>query len=384
MYPLGMVLVGFSQELLEQLEELPAQEPALVVGVYDNVSTALDELKTAESKPKLLLCALSQPGQVDELRRLRAAYPRWPLIAVVEPDVKLVIQATGAGSDRVLTQPLHADEFRDTLRKIGKNFAINESAPRGTVIATTTTEMPLRDANSAEEGLLTGAELIYRLALHGASSQQLRTIIVDMDPSQQTELPWRRENAEAWVNRDNAWSKSPTPDNLRERLISLEERLWVLPHPARNDRAVFADTLSVVSSLARMVFLYYPWSDLVWVDGITELANQAMIVGAQSVASVRRLRLFNDTLERVNQQQNSHTRLHVLLSDYDPELSAFSLTRVKPMFEKADVWACAPVASGTLDLSSISKALVSPRQTSAAQLGSSRAFRWLFKQFRSH
>ena len=95
MYPLNIILVGCEagassdSSLRSQLRRELSNLLACIKGEYPDPATAAEHIQLGPDEYALFLIYLKTPDDVEKLRRLSAAFPRQPILALRDSTMRI-------------------------------------------------------------------------------------------------------------------------------------------------------------------------------------------------------------------------------------------------------------------------------------------------------
>ncbi|HMP02283.1 MAG TPA: AAA family ATPase [Gemmatales bacterium] len=355
MYPLSVVLVGCSDELLAQLQpELAAVDAHVEVG-FIGVESAIEGLRvraigdqaqatmtrqamagardgtgdghgggaSPESR-HLFIVALDSPPDLAQLRRLSGAFVGQPIIAILdaEENPALPIAAMRAGASQVVLTPVNPDDFRQALNCISLQAGFG--AQHGTVIAI-----------AGVTGGCGATTIAINLAYELAHLRRLRVILTELS-LQVGKLPVYLDLTPAFTIHDLLReTRRLDVYQVQGALTPVAERLSVLtgPYESVTPLAVSpADVFTLTDFLQQIcdvVVLDVPCTyDSLYFETLAA-ADRVVLVAEQKVPSIRSMQIISNNL--------LHKKPFLLLNRYDANVKGFGVTRLKELLQVSDL-----------------------------------------------
>jgi pilus assembly protein CpaE len=266
---------------------------------------------------------------MPKLRQLSGIFVGRPVLALLstsERDPTFLLSALRAGAAQIVTLPLQADDFRTSLSCIALQFG--RSA----------TDTQLLAVSGVTGGCGT-TTLAINLAYEIAHRHGLHCLLL--------ELSFRMGVLATYLNIEPRFT---TLDLLRiidqldvlamqRALTRVADRLDVLAGPYRAialPQASAKDVARLVEcakQLAAVVVLDLPCSyDDLYFETLAT-ANHVVLVGEQTVPSVRALKLVQETLRR----EAGQCQQHLVINRYDPKVPGFDTGRLRILLQVAQL-----------------------------------------------
>jgi pilus assembly protein CpaE len=123
MYPLRIVLLGIDAELLPNLREELWKASAELESEFQSAYMAIDCLRHYRNQPRLLIIQVSADFQPDAIQRLAATFRAWPIMALSSTrDGEAILRLNRSGAVQVLPLPLDCADFHQALAVIGSQY----------------------------------------------------------------------------------------------------------------------------------------------------------------------------------------------------------------------------------------------------------------------
>jgi pilus assembly protein CpaE len=322
-----VVLVGVESDLEATLRSALRSRGAEVAAVCPDLPAARAEALANPGDTHLFITRLSDRLDPGRLSLLTSVLPGQPVVALAPEgaSVAQVLQAQRAGAAQVVPLPLVTDDFFRALEALSLQFA---PTPREAWV------VAVCGVSGGSGATTLALNLAYELGQGRRScllvelSRQMGTLAtyLDIEPSQSTH--------------DLLSDASRlTTHGVRQAVTSVAPGLDVLVGPyqdiaptAISPRQVY-QLLQLCRRLAGVVVLDVPctFDDLQFET--LALADQVVLVGVQSVASVRTLKMVRDTLEREEALQD----MRLVINRYEPGLPGFGADRLAELLHVPQV-----------------------------------------------
>lgn len=345
MFPLEVVLIGRTEEVLESIRsELVANE-ASVSAEFPDVASALDAAE--ETGRRLFLFHVREPEDVRQLQKLVRTFAGQPVLAVVEPEIQeayersrlalqagasasaratLFIQAMRAGAMQVVPLPLEPADFRDAMDCLAAQFGKNSES---TVIAV-----------SGVQGGCGATTLAINLAHAISEVCGQSCVLAELAPHAGMLATYLNIKPECTLGELMEREHLDT-QTIRQALVPISPKLSVLCGPYRDivvrgpsDRAMSTcEILSIFDSLRRLapvVVVDVPaWFDETYFEALRK-ADKLVLVTEQTVPALHSLQMVERALP-TNERQS----LDVVINRFDSRAKGLSLEEMKPLVRGA-------------------------------------------------
>jgi pilus assembly protein CpaE len=329
-----VVLVAVEGSVEPAIRSALRSRGAAPASVCVDLQAARAEALAHPGDTHLFIAQFGDTLAADRLSLLTSVLPGQPVLALAPPGATIaqVLEAQRAGAAQVVPLPLVPDDFFRALDGIALQFA--PSLREARVIAVC--------GVSGGAGATTLAlNLAYELSQPDlAAGQARRTCLL-------VELARRMGTLATYLDIEPGQSTQDllcdasrlTAHGLRQALTAVAPGLDVLVGPyqdiapsAVSPRQVY-QLLQLARRLASVVVLDVPctFDDLQFET--LGLADQAILVGVQSVSSVRTLKTVRDTLEREEALQD----MRLVVNRYEPSLPGFSAERLADLLQVPEV-----------------------------------------------
>ncbi len=322
MYPLPVVLVGIEDSLLPPLRREFAALVAEIESEFGSASAAADCLRRSKGQPRLLVIQLSEVGQESAVLKLSSTLRGWPILALVSDSdsASELLRLNRAGASQIVPLPLDRDDLHRAAAMVGVQFGAGHVEKH--VVAVT----------GAAGGA--GATTLSINLAHEVSSQFPRsTILAEM--SLQLGALASMLDLQPKVTLPHLLREIHRVDDylLERTLVPVTERLRVLA------AAQELHSLSQVAPdhLVRIVEYLRKLADITILDlpaGVDETqlellhaCDQILLVGLQTVPSIRAIKMFSDSLPR----ERVDNSLWVVINRYNPSLKGFGMGELQQM-----------------------------------------------------
>ena len=332
MFPLNVVLIGCDTDLLPPLRDVLREQGANVEAEYPDVRTVLERLRSvydwtgvasAEVKKRMFILRLKSTSYLPELRSLAGHFAGQPILVLLEPGAgqTAVIQAMRDGAAQVVLLPFQADDFRSALgciaqhrgRSEGHSQVIAVSGVTGGSGATTLAINLAYELSALEQGKCLLVELAMKMGvvatylgiqpLHGThdvlrEGARMGLYIVQKALTAVT---------------DNLSVLAGPHEGIVEGPVSPEDLLRLLDQARRLACRVVVDVPCTYDDLH-----FKPLA----------AADHVLLVGEQTVASARAMRLVHETLLR----EGPRGEIHPVINKYEPRVKGFSAADLQALF----------------------------------------------------
>ena len=286
-----------------------------------DVRSAVATLRKKPSEKRLLILYVESSHELDELSRLSACLPGWPLLALVGGDHPHsgssggIIGVMRAGAAQIVYVPIQPVDFKAALDRLAVQFVFTAQDTKVIAVA----------GSTGGSGCTTIAiNLAYEIACrHG-----LRCVLA--------ELSLRMGAVAAHLNIEPTHTIIDLLKDARrvdtvlaqKVLHQVAENLHVLagPHQFVTPSNVSIEDLThivdTVKQMTEVVVLDLPCTyDDIYFETLAS-AGVAILVGEQTLPSIRALRMVRDQVGR-----NGRTE-HVVINRFDPKNAGFSVDRL--------------------------------------------------------
>lgn len=316
-----VVLVGGDDALNATLQASLRTRAADVAARCPDLSAARQEAARHPGRAHLFLVHLAGTD-VAPLAAFTAALPGQPVVALLAPggDLHQLLAAQRAGAAQVVPLPLREEDFSQALDCIARQFA--PPPAQGRLLA-------LCGVTGGCGATTLALNLAYEIALAGGPGRG-SVLLVELSRQMGTLATYLDIEPRLTTHQLLADASLLTTARLRQAMTPVAPGLNVLVGPYEeltpgglSPRHVY-QLVELCRQLARVVVLDVPGvlDDLQF--EMLALADQVVLVGVQTVASVRTLKLVRDTLRREGGVQDPT----LVINRYESGLPGFSAERL--------------------------------------------------------
>jgi pilus assembly protein CpaE len=323
MYPLKVILIGIDAALLLQVREELLRRQVRIESEQHDAASAVDSDRraaewtgTGDSIPRLLVIHLASSQEFDELRRLRGAFPAYPILALLDggDDPTALITIMREGATQVVLLPVQAEDFKAALDAIAHQYVPSTRPSRVLAVSGVT-------------GGSGATTLALNLAYELASERQIRCLLVDL--SLQMGMLASYLNIEPQSTIHDVLRDIPKQGlyAVQKGLTPVANNLKMIagPYQAIKPMEVKAQdvlaTLQFSKRLAELVVLDVPSTYDNLYFNILTAADQVVLVAEQRVPSIRAVKLICDRLAC----ETTFATPHLVINRYNPRLKGFTL-----------------------------------------------------------
>jgi pilus assembly protein CpaE len=325
-----IVLVGVDDGLQPAIRQALQMRAGTVAAICPDLLAAQAEALAHPANVHLFIVHLPPQADLNRLGALTSVLPGQPVMVLLPPgaDLNRLMAIQRAGAAQIVPLPLQTDDFLRALDCITGQFAA-----------------PMRDAKVVAVCGVSGGAGATTLALNlayelGQPSQRPGgCLLVELARQMGTLAPYL--NIEPTVSTHELLTDASrlTVHGIREALTSVAPGLDVLVGPylditptAFSPRHVY-QLVALSRRLAATVILDVPcaFDDLQFET--LALADQVVLVGVQSVSSMRTLKMVRDTLER----EEGIRGQRLVINRYEPSLQGFSAAELAKFLQTPQV-----------------------------------------------
>lgn len=327
-----IVLVGVEDALQPVIRTALRQRAAEPVAVCADVTCALDEALAHPGEGHLFLVQLAPGEDPGRLAKLTTTLPGQPVLALLPAttDMSRLLATQRAGASQVVVLPWQTDDFLRALDCLALQFAPPPREARVVAVCGVG-----GGAGATTLALNLAFELVQTPGVAGRRS----VLLVELARQMGTLATYLQVEPEFNVHQLLADPSRLTTHGLRQALTSVGPGLDVLVGPYQDitpgvvsPRHVY-QLVELCRRLASVVVLDVPCAfDDVQFETMA-LADQVVLVGVQSISSVRTLKMVRDTLER--EEGLRGTRL--VINRYEPTLPAFTAAKLAELLQVSHV-----------------------------------------------
>jgi pilus assembly protein CpaE len=351
MFPLNVVLIGCSGDLLQllrlELSVHAAKIEAEFLGVEGAISTLrpppqVDERRgKAEPAPeaprRLFIVHLDSAQELPAIKRLGSFFLGNPILVLISNsgDSSIPITAMRMGASQVVMLPLQAEDFKQALDCISAQFG----SPMGNRVI----------AFAGSTGGCGATTIAINVAFEIAQQKPIRVILAELS-LQVGKLPLYL-NVEPRFTTHDLLKEVHRLDLyfMQQALTPIVDRFHILAGPYHAMTPLNVPTSDVLllieclRQLADVIVLDVPCTyDPMYFETLNA-ADDILLVAEQKVPSIRALQMIHENLG-----EKPH---HMVLNRYDPDLPGFNVERLKQMLHVDEIFTI------TSDYASVSAAV---------------------------
>jgi pilus assembly protein CpaE len=320
MYPFPVVLVGIDGADLPALRNQLTHLAADIESEFTTLGAAAECLRRSRKQARLFVVQVGPGCDADAIARLSDDFSTWPILALVPRTDALreILAVNRAGASQVVTLPLDRDDFRRAVTMLGTQFHRglldrHVFAVAGAVGGSGTSMIAINLAYEI-------AQKFRRSTILAEFTLQVGALASLLDIHPRITLGHLLHQ----INRvdDLMVEKSLVP--VGDGLKVLAGAHEVGPPPSV-EPGHFARLVGCFKKLADVSVLDIP--DLFHGPAATVLdtADRVLLVGVQSISSIRSLKLFCEKLP----EERLHHAVWVAINRYDPQMKGFSVAEIK-------------------------------------------------------
>jgi pilus assembly protein CpaE len=327
MFPLPVILIGIGEKLMPAVRQELTNLSATVAAEYRGADTALEALRAEQTEKKLFIVHFESPQDAKCVRRLVETQRGSPVLALVDvadhPDNML--EANRAGAMQVVPLPVQATDLYQALSCLALQY-----------------RPPTKDCRLiAFTGSAPGCgatTLATNAAYEIAVQRRQHTVLIEL--AQQMGLATNLDIQPTSTLSDLLADPEQIDAQLVQRsLVRVADNFDILagshgvgPPSAIPLPGVFR-VLDYVKSLAQCVVLDVPCTYDEFQFEALGSASHIVLVGEQSIASIRTLKLILDTLR----PGPSHHAFHVVINRYDAKMEGLTAANLKKALGLTDI-----------------------------------------------
>jgi len=327
-----ILLSGLDERLQEFVRNALAHRGGFPSSRLSEISEAIREAKQHPTDRHLFIFQVKQPEDLTAISQLTSSFPGQPVMALLPPDsgLQTVIRAQRAGANQVVPLPWQEEDFLRALDCLALQFT-----PRifnGRVLAVC--------GSSAGSGATSVAlNLAMELAQPPGSYQKNQVIVLELTRQMGSLASYLGIEPDRSVQDLLADSSLLSPEEVERSLTRISSEVRVLVGPFREIRPGICSTrntlqlIEIARQLADRVVLDIPCTfDEQQLD-ILAIAHQVVLVGVQTIASVRSLKLLRESLER----EEGIFGANLVINRYEPTMPGFSAKRLGELIGVAGI-----------------------------------------------
>ncbi|HYV40086.1 MAG TPA: hypothetical protein VE988_30650 [Gemmataceae bacterium] len=324
MFPLNAVLVGVEEEVGNYVRRGLANQLAEVERDCCSIQHALESLSAMEEQPRLFIVHVQAPSDIENIAQLSLTFTGWPILALINNrvDASHLLKVNRAGASQLVGVPVDMPDFNMALNLIGAQFGHSDSKAKVMAVCgatggcgTTTLAINLAQEIASQFGLTT---VLIELSL------QLGMLATYLDVDPKITLP----DLLAEMDRLDVYM-------LQQALTPVSDRLQILagpPHMRGSSQVTPKHLLKLIEHsqrLAQVIVLDVPCSYNDMQFEVLADADEVVLVGEQTIPSVRSLKMVRDTFA----PSQAATSVHALLNRYDKDVKGFKVADLQPVLE---------------------------------------------------
>ncbi len=328
MYPLKVIVIGCDDDLLPHVRRELANQSVRVEAEAPDAGSVIAALRPTQGDKRLLILHMKSTREVEDLKRLVAAFAGWPVLALIDAGGKqadfseMILGAMRAGAGQVVPLPLHAEDFKTAMDCFASQVVYAARDKKVIAVAGVT-------------GGCGGTTLAVNLAYEIAHLLDRRCILADLSltmgmvaASLNVEPRYTMQDLLADVRRVDV-------DLVRRVLFKVTDNLQILagPHkiiaPPPNPPQDVLQVVHILKQLADVVVLDVSctYNDLYF--EVLANASQVVLVCEQTVPSIRALKLIREALGRADADDSEY----LVINRYDPKVHGFTVADLAKLLQ---------------------------------------------------
>jgi pilus assembly protein CpaE len=316
MFPFPVVLIGISEELAPTVRQELKNVTATVQAEYRGADTALAGLRAGQTERKLFIVNFEAPADAQCIRRLVETQRGSPIMAFVEmaDHPQNLLEANRAGATQVIPMPVQSADLHKALSCLAVQY--RPPAKDCPIIAFTGSAPGCGATTLATNAAYEMATLHKQHAVLIELSQQMGVLATNLDIQPiytLAELLADPEQMDAQLVQRSLVRVADNFDILAGSRDVGQSSAFALSGVLR--------VLDFVRPLAQYIVLDVPCTYDEFQFEALGSASQIVLVGEQSIPSIRTLKLILDTLRPGPGQ---HT-FHVVINRYDPKMEGLAI-----------------------------------------------------------
>jgi Flp pilus assembly CpaE family ATPase len=332
MYPLNLLLVNCRNDVLREVRKELAKLPVTVEVEFSSPASVISSLPSWQDHPRLFLFAVTRGEDLPYLKRLHDAYPGWPILVLptLKADLNLIMQLMRDGASQIVPVPIISEDFQAAMQRIGVQHGFSTKASRLIVI-------------SSVSGASGASTLSVNLASEIATLRKVPTIL--FEASLRVGVVHSMLDFEPRYTTSDLFSKVDQLDleMVKGALTKIGDNLYILPGPQRMTtslRVSPADMLQMFNYLrylGKVVIVDLPCTFDDYYFDMLAGADQVVLLGEQTVPSVRSLKMIHLSLVHDQRQRLRDLVKHVVINRYDPRVKGFDIARLREVLDVPSV-----------------------------------------------
>jgi Flp pilus assembly CpaE family ATPase len=327
MFSLPVILIGVSEELALTVRRELATIAAKVEAEYRGVDTALEGMRGEQTQKKLFVVYFGSPEDAKTVRRLVETQRGSPILALVEmaEHPQNLLEANRAGAIQLVPLPMRPADLQRAL----SSLALQYQSP--------TTNCPVIAFTGSASGC--GATTLATNAAYEIAVQRKQhTVLIELG-QQMGILATNLDIQPVCTLSDLLADPEQIDSRLVQRsLVRVAENFDILAsnqHVGPSGAFPLSGVLRVldyVKPLAQCVILDVPCTYDEFQFEVLGSAGHIVLVGEQSIASIRTLKLILDTLR----PGPSHN-FHVVINRYDAQMDGLTVGNLQKALGLTDI-----------------------------------------------
>lgn len=294
--------------------------------ICPNVEDVIEYLRTTELQTRLFIIYVRKPEGLTELERLSSTFPEWPILALVETeyDRSLLVSAQRAGACQVVPLPLYREDFAAAMERIYEQWVY--TAKEVVCVAGVT-------------GGCGTSTIALNLAFQIAK-RRYRCILLELSLKFSALANYLNIRPPTTVNDLLSEVHNLEPYKVKTAMVKAAENLHVLTckksliNPSDPSAADVTKLINCTRQMADIVVLDLPATfDDVYFSTASQ-ASEVLLVGEQTVASVRALKMAQSTLLR----RGAIGQKRLVINQFDPSRSGFTARDLERTFAPSPIF----------------------------------------------
>lgn len=320
MFPFPVVLVGVSDKLAAAVRHELANVAATVEAEYRGTDTALEGLSADPAALKLFIVHFDSPADARGLRRLAETRRGSPVLALVNVDeeTEYLLEANRAGATQVVPLPVEPGDLYRALTCLAMQYR------------PATSDCPIIAFTGSASGC--GATTLATNAAYEIAVKRKQHVVLVELAQQMGVLASNLDLRPAFTLGDLLANPEEIDGELVQKsLVRVADNFDILagsrgtgPTNAFSLSGVLR-VLEYVKPLCECIVLDVPCTYDEFQFEALGNAGQIVLVGEQSIASIRTLKLILDTLRPAPVQH----RVHVVINRYNSSMQALTLDNLE-------------------------------------------------------
>jgi pilus assembly protein CpaE len=342
MYPLPIALAGVDETNLADLREALSHAEAEVEAEFSSPENLLECLRRTKERARLLIVQLSETCDDLAVERLNRYFTGWPILVLAPASVapEQIQQVYRAGARQVVSLPLDRDDLQSALAPIAHQVVRGSANRLVLAIAGVTggcgaTTLAINIAYEI-------AHRFHRSAVLAELTTEVGALSAMLDVRPKITLPYLLRE----IHRvdDLLLDKALVPYAAGLRVLAGLDQAGIAPKAELTHVARIIDGLA---RLADVTVLDVPGTFADADIGVLYAADLVILVGLQSVPSIRTLKLFCEMFP----EERMNLSLWIAINRYNSHLKRYSIAEIKQILGAANV---VPISN---DYTAVSRAI---------------------------